>query len=93
MLGRGAGEVDLELVSVDRHGRMDAELALDRLEDVVCLVASVGEPRDRRPDDPLGIGVELVHRGRHPLPAVARAELVDACAREPLGRELGAEVA
>ena len=69
------------------------ELALDRLEDVVCLVASVGEPRDRRPDDPLRIGVELVHRRSHPLPAVARAELVDACAREPLGRELGAEVA
>ena len=34
VLGPGAGEVDLELVFVHRHGCVDGELALDRLEDV-----------------------------------------------------------
>ena len=93
MLRRGTGEVDLQLVAVDGHGRVDGELAVDRLEDVVGLVASVGKLRDRRPNDALRIGVKGVHRRRHPLAAVARAELVHSGAGEALSRELRAEVA
>ena len=70
--------------------RVDAQLAVDRLEHVVRLVAAVGESR-RSParTTPLRVGVQLVHRRGHALAAVARAELVDACAARGAARRAG----
>jgi hypothetical protein len=87
-----AGEVDAELVSPDGHSGVDGELSFRRLELVGRLVPPVGEPRDRRAHEALGIHVELLHRGADAIRPVARAELVDAAAAEPLGGQLRPEV-
>ena len=92
MLRRGAGEVDSDRVPVDGDLRVDLELAVDRLEHVARRVAAVRKPRDPGTHDALGIVVELVHRRRDAVAAVARAELVHAGTAESLRSELGAEV-
>ena len=93
MLRRGAVEVDLDRVSRDRHGGPDLEQALRRLERVGALEAAVRELGERGAHDALRVREELVHRRRDPLPAAARAELLDPALGEVVRRELRAEVA
>ena len=94
MLRGGAGEVDLELVAGDGHGRADLELAaVCGLQHVGRLEAPVRNPRDRRAHEALRVGVELVHRGLDPVGSSARAELVETTVGEPVRRQLRTEVA
>src|SRR5215217_7161841 len=60
----GAGEVELDLVALDRHGNADLELALGRLEHVARLPAPVRKRGERGAHPALGVGVELVHGRR-----------------------------
>ena len=93
MLGRRAREVDFDLVAGDGDGGADDELALERLEHVGRLVAAVRELGDRRAHAPLRVGEELVHRREDQLAAAPLAELGEPPLREPVRRELRAEVA
>ena len=93
MLRRGAGEVDLDGIAGNRHGRSELDVALECLEDVVRLVASVGEDGDAGAHAALRVRVELVHRGHHAVTPTPRAELGDALLREPVRGELGTQVA
>ncbi len=93
MLRRRACEVDPDLVAVDRHRRLDLELARRPLEHVGCLVAPLRECAYPGADDPFGVRVQLVHRLRDVVAPAARAELRDTGAAEPLGGELRPEVA
>ncbi len=72
---------------------MDLELAVERLEVVDRLPASVGKPPDRRADHPLRVGEELVHGGRHGLRATPLAQLGQAPLGQPMRRELRPQVA
>jgi hypothetical protein len=56
-------EVDVDRVSVDRHGGADLERSCWRLERVLPFEAPVRELADRGAHDPLGVREELVHRG------------------------------
>src|SRR5207253_6012962 len=67
--------------------------AIDRLERVDGLESPVREARDRRAYAPLGVVVELVHRGLYAGGSVAIAELLGSSRRKPVRGQLGAEVA
>ena len=75
--------------TVQRIGRS----ALDRLDDVLRLAAPVGEAGESGAHHPLGVRVELVHRGHNLVPPAPLAQLVEAPLREPVRGELRAEVA
>ena len=86
MLGGRAGEVDLELVSGDRHGRPQLEVSLLRFEDVARLEPAVRKRGDRSSNAPLGVVVQFVHRRDDELAPAARAELFEAAGGEPGAR-------
>ena len=69
------------------------EIALGAFEHVARLEAAVGQARERRPHDPLRVGVQLVHRRDDPVAPSPLAELADAPLGEAVRGELGAEVA
>ncbi len=72
---------------------MDRQVAVDRLDDVLGLPAPVRKPGKRGAHHPLGIRVELVHRGGDAIAAAARAQLLEPPLGETVRGELGAEVA
>ena len=72
---------------------VDRQVAVDCLDDVLGLAASVRESGERRSHHPLGVRVELVHRRDDAVTAAPRAELVEPELGETVRGELGAEVA
>ena len=93
MLRRSAGEVDLDGIARNRHGRSELDVALECLEDVVRFVASVWEGGDAGAHAALRVRVELVHRRHDAVVPTPRAELGDTLLREPVRGELGSQVA
>ena len=87
------GEVDLDLVACDGDGDADLQLPRGRLERVARLVTAVGKAGDGSADDALGVAVELVHRRRDRFRPAPLDELGEAALRQPVGGELGVEVA
>ena len=77
MLRSGSVEVDLDLVSEDRHGRSELEQAGRSLERIGGFVAPVRQDPDSGTHDALGVREELFHRGGDCCAATLRAELVD----------------
>ena len=78
---------------VDLDRAADRQVAVDRLDDVLGLAAPVRERGERGSHHPLGVGVELVHRGGDAVAAAPLAELVEPPLGEAVRGELGAEVA
>ena len=86
-------EVDPDRVARELDRAVDRQVAVDRLDDVLGLAAAVRKRRERGAHHPLGVRVELVHRGGDAIAAAARAELVEPQLGETVRGELGAEVA
>ena len=93
VLRRRAGEVELELLTGDRDGHAQLQLAVRRLQPLGGLVAAVRKRRDPGADAALRVRDELVHRRNHLVAAAARTQLRDPARAEALRRELRAQVA
>ena len=93
VLRRGPREVDPDPVASDLDRAVDGQVAVDRLDDVLGLAATVRKRGERGPHHPLRVRVELVHRSGDAVATPSRAQLLEPPLGETVRGELRAEVA